>query len=186
MDYNKLAELLFPHITGTPEDIEAIFPRRTLPEGAKVTRIAPSPTGFMHFGTLFPALVSERLAHTGGGVLYLRIEDTDSQRFVPGAEKYITEALNWCGMKFDEGVNEVSYLSVAVYPHITAAVVDKITDGLIGCEYKIMEIDITRKKGWAKKYGVLVDAEKTACVIELNKGELVREINLDQDLAAQM
>ena len=55
-----------------------------------------------------------------------------------------------------------------------------------GNKYKFMEIDITRKKGWAKKYGVVVDAEKTACVIELNKGELVREINLDQDLAAQM
>ena len=55
-----------------------------------------------------------------------------------------------------------------------------------GNKYKFMEIDITRKKGWAKKYGVVVDADKTACVIELNKGELVREINLDQDLAAQM
>ena len=55
-----------------------------------------------------------------------------------------------------------------------------------GNKYKFMEIDITRKKGWAKKYGVVVDAEKTACVIELNKGELVREINLDQDLATQM
>ena len=55
-----------------------------------------------------------------------------------------------------------------------------------GNKYKFMEFDITRKKGWAKKYGVVVDAEKTACVIELNKGELVREINLDQDLAAQM
>ena len=55
-----------------------------------------------------------------------------------------------------------------------------------GNKYKFMEIDITRKKGWAKKYGVVVNAEKTACVIELNKGELVREIALDQDLAAQM
>ena len=94
MDNNKFAELLFPHIKGTPEDIEAAFPRRELPEGAKVTRIAPSPTGFMHFGTLFPARIAERLAHQSGGVFYLRIEDTDSKREVKGAEKDIIDTIN--------------------------------------------------------------------------------------------
>ena len=103
MDYNKLAELLFPHITGTPEDIEARFPKRELPEGAKVTRIAPSPTGFMHFGTLFPARICERLAHQSGGVFFLRIEDTDSKREVKGAEKDIIETLAYYQIHFDEG-----------------------------------------------------------------------------------
>lgn len=65
MDYNKLAELLFPHVTKTPEDIEAMFPKRELKEGAKVTRFAPSPTGFVHFGGLFPSMVGERLAQIG-------------------------------------------------------------------------------------------------------------------------
>ena len=68
MDYQRLANLLFPDITTTPADIEAMYPPRSLPEGAKVTRIAPSPTGFMHLGNLFSAIVSERLAHQSGGV----------------------------------------------------------------------------------------------------------------------
>ena len=50
MDYNRLAELLFPHINTTPEEMEARYPKRELPEGAKVTRMGPSPTGFMHLG----------------------------------------------------------------------------------------------------------------------------------------
>ncbi len=50
MDYNLLAERLFPHITKTPEEILAQYPKRELPEGAKVTRMGPSPTGFMHLG----------------------------------------------------------------------------------------------------------------------------------------
>ena len=65
-----LAQLLFPNITKTPADMEAEFPPRDLPEGAKVTRLAPSPTGFVHFGNLFPALVSERLARQSGGVKF--------------------------------------------------------------------------------------------------------------------
>ena len=62
MDYQKLAELLFPNVTETPMDVEAKFPPRNLPEGAKVTRFAPSPTGFVHFGGLFPSTIGERLA----------------------------------------------------------------------------------------------------------------------------
>ena len=103
MDYQKLAELLFPHITMTPEDVEAKFPRRELPEGAKVTRFAPSPTGFVHFGGLFPTTVAERLAHQSGGVLYLRIEDTDAKREVPGAAEALIRTLATYGIEFDEG-----------------------------------------------------------------------------------
>ena len=103
MDFNYLADLLYPGITTTPEDIEARFPKRELPEGAKVTRFAPSPTGFVHFGGLFPTRVSERLAHQSGGILYLRIEDTDSKREVEGAEENLIETLAYYGVKFDEG-----------------------------------------------------------------------------------
>lgn len=104
MDYNKLADLLFPDVKLTPEDIEKKYPERNLPEGAKVTRIAPSPTGFFHFGGLFPATVCERLAHQSGGVFYLRIEDTDSKREVEGAAEFITKILDFYGLHFDEGV----------------------------------------------------------------------------------
>ena len=104
MDFKKLADLLFPNVTETPEDMENRFPLRDLPEGAKVTRLAPSPTGFLHFGTLFPALVVERLAHMSGGVCYLRIEDTDAKREVEGAEKNLIDTLAYYGIHFDEGV----------------------------------------------------------------------------------
>ena len=84
MDYSRLAELLFPQITKTPEEIEAKYPKRNLPEGAKVTRLGPSPTGFIHLGNLYGAFVDERLAHQSGGIFYLRIEDTDDKRYVEG------------------------------------------------------------------------------------------------------
>ncbi len=103
LDYEILAELLFPHIKKTTADIEAMFPQRVLPEGAKVTRFAPSPTGFVHFGGLFPTTVAERLAHQSGGVLYLRIEDTDAKREVPGAAEGLIKTLATYGIEFDEG-----------------------------------------------------------------------------------
>ena len=103
MDYNYLAELLFPQITGTPEDVEKQYPPRNLPEGAKVTRFAPSPTGFVHFGGLFPSTVGERLAHLSDGVFYLRIEDTDAKREVEGAAEGLIKTLATYGIEFDEG-----------------------------------------------------------------------------------
>ena len=101
-----LAQLLFPDVVKTPADMEKEFPARDLPEGARVTRIAPSPTGFVHFGNLFPALVSERLARQSGGVFILRIEDTDSQRKVEGAVETIIDSFAHYGLIFDEGVTK--------------------------------------------------------------------------------
>ncbi len=103
MDYNYLAELLFPDVRETPEDMEKRYPPRELPEGAKVTRFAPSPTGFVHFGGLFPSTVGDRLAHQSGGVFYLRIEDTDAKREVPGAAEALIRTLETYGINFDEG-----------------------------------------------------------------------------------
>ena len=103
MDYNYLAELLFPDITETPEELEAKYPPRDLPEGAKVTRMAPSPTGFMHLGNLFGAVTDERLAHQSGGVFYLRIEDTDQKREVEGGVETILSVFRQFGLHFDEG-----------------------------------------------------------------------------------
>ena len=103
MDFEKLANLLFPAVTETPADMEAKYPARNLPEGAKVTRFAPSPTGFVHFGGLFPSTIGERLAHQSGGVFYLRIEDTDAKREVPGAAEGLIRTLAHYGIHFDEG-----------------------------------------------------------------------------------
>ena len=103
MDYNILANLLFPHVTETPEEVEARFPQRQLPEGAVVTRMAPSPTGFVHLGNLVQGMISERMAHQSGGVLFLRVEDTDAKREVPGAVEVLIDTLKHYSIVFDEG-----------------------------------------------------------------------------------
>ena len=103
MDYQALAELLFPNVTDTPEMLEERFPLRDLPEGAVVTRMAPSPTGFVHLGNLVQGLTAERMAHLSGGVLFLRVEDTDAKREVPGAVEVLIETLKHYGIHFDEG-----------------------------------------------------------------------------------
>ena len=103
MDQKALAALLFPDVTETPEDLEARYPARDLPEGAVVTRMAPSPTGFVHLGNLVQGLVAERMAHQSGGVLFLRVEDTDAKREVPGAVEVLINTLKHYGIHFDEG-----------------------------------------------------------------------------------
>ena len=103
MDHKALAELLFPNVTETPEDLEARFPQRENPEGAVITRMAPSPTGFVHLGNLVQGLTSERMAHQSGGVLFLRVEDTDAKREVPGAVEVLIDTLKHYGIAFDEG-----------------------------------------------------------------------------------
>ena len=101
----ELAEILFPGIDKTPEDYEKIYAERDLPEGAMVTRLGPSPTGFIHLGNLYGAFVDERLAHQSGGRFYLRIEDTDDKRYVEGATDLIIKSLGWFGIDFDEGAS---------------------------------------------------------------------------------
>ncbi len=103
MDNKALAELLFPDVTETREQTEARFPERQLPEGACVTRIGPSPTGFVHLGNLYNAIIAERIAHQSGGVFYLRIEDTDNKREVDGAVETLINAMDYFGVRFDEG-----------------------------------------------------------------------------------
>ena len=103
MDYQALADLLFPNVTDTPESLEERFPLREVPEGAVVTRMAPSPTGFVHLGNLVQGLTSERMAHQSGGVLFLRVEDTDAKREVPGAVEVLIDTLKHYGINFDEG-----------------------------------------------------------------------------------
>lgn len=104
MDYKKLAEMLFPDIKESVQYYEdEVFPKRNLKEGAKVTRLAPSPTGFIHLGNLYGAFVDERLAHQSEGVFMLRIEDTDEKRKVEGSIEIIISSLEYFGLKFDEG-----------------------------------------------------------------------------------
>lgn len=104
MNYKELATLLLGDIQTTREDIYKLYPKRILKEGAKVTRIAPSPTGFMHLGNLFGAICDEFLARGSDGIFYLRIEDTDNKRYVDGGVDAILDAFSAFGLEFDEGV----------------------------------------------------------------------------------
>ncbi len=104
MDWNKLADVLVPDENVKPLDYyETLYPERDLAKGAQVTRLAPSPTGFIHLGNLFVAIANERIAHQSGGLMYLRIEDTDLKRKVDGAVEAVKNALRYFDIRFDEG-----------------------------------------------------------------------------------
>ena len=100
----KLAQLLFPHITKTPDDLEAMYPPRSLPEGARVTRFAPSPTGYLHMGGFFGALVDILTAQSTGGVSFLRVEDTDKKREIDDGVSAIINGFKYFEVEFTEGV----------------------------------------------------------------------------------
>ncbi len=101
--FEKMAELLLGHIDKEPEYYEGLYPARALPEGARVVRIAPSPTGYLHLGTLFMALVNRITADSTGGIFYTRIEDTDKKREVEGGIDDIINGLIRFGINIDEG-----------------------------------------------------------------------------------
>ncbi len=102
-DNNDLAELLFPDVTTTIDDLEAKYPARNLPEGAQVTRFAPSPTGFLHTGSLFTSMISYTLAKQSGGVYFFRLEDTDTKRTIEGSGDLLIDQLAQFGIVADEG-----------------------------------------------------------------------------------
>ena len=81
----ELADIIFPDIKETIDDLEKRFPLRKLPEGAEVTRFAPSPTGFLHTGSLFTSLICRKVATQTNGVFYIRLEDTDTKREIQGS-----------------------------------------------------------------------------------------------------
>lgn len=104
MNYKELAQLLFPNIDKSPEYYEELYPERNLKEGARVTRFAPSPTGFLHFGNLFTCMIAYKTAKASDGVFYVRVEDTDQKRKVEGAIDVMLKGLAVYGINADEGV----------------------------------------------------------------------------------
>jgi len=104
---HAIAELLYPHVTRTPADWLEIYPPRALPQGAYVTRYAPSPTGFVHIGSIYASLVARRAAHQTGGVFFLRIEDTDKKREQDGSIEAIVRNLINFGLTPDEGIVQI-------------------------------------------------------------------------------
>ena len=177
MDFNYLADILFPNLTLTTEDIEKRFPGRELPEGAKVTRFAPSPTGFVHFGGLFPSMVAERLAHQSGGVFYLRIEDTDAKREVEGAAEGLIKTLATYGINFDEG-----------------AILDengKVSDHGIYGPYKqsmrgpIYQAFAKKLISEGKAYPCFTTEEELDELQQVNKKEEIKNTNWQEEAAAR-
>ena len=99
----QLAELIFPNIKETIDDLEKRYPPRNLPEGAEVTRFAPSPTGFLHTGSLFTSMICRKVASQSDGVFYIRLEDTDTKREIAGSGEQLLEQLHIFGVDPDEG-----------------------------------------------------------------------------------
>ncbi len=104
IDCKKIAELIFSDVDKTTEYYEELYPARELPEGARVTRFAPSPTGYLHFGGLYAGFASKLTAQTTNGVFMLRIEDTDKKREVEDGVTGIVTGLKAFGVSPDEGV----------------------------------------------------------------------------------
>lgn len=102
MNYKELADLLYPDVNLTIEDLEKKYPKRNLPEGAEVLRFAPSPTGRMHMGNLFASFVPETFAHQSNGLFLLRIEDTDLKRTIDDGIKYIIDDFKEFNLIVDE------------------------------------------------------------------------------------
>lgn len=150
-----LADLIFPNITKTIEDYEKQYPERNLPEGAIVTRFAPSPTGFVHMGSLFNSFVAQRFAEQTGGVFFLRIEDTDQKRTVENGIDGIIRDLKAFNINITEGcVNETDEIG-SYGPYLQSARKDiyqtfakhLIVSGLAyPCFLTEEEIDETRKR----------------------------------------
>lgn len=120
-DNEKLAELLFPDLTLTPQQCEERYPARQLPEGARVTRFAPSPTGYLHIGGLFAAMTARLTAKATNGVFFLRIEDTDKKREVADGVTAIVTGLEAFGITPDEGVTGLNAESGSYGPYHQSA-----------------------------------------------------------------
>lgn len=99
----QLADLIFPNVTETIEDLEKRYPPRNLPNGAEVTRFAPSPTGFLHTGSLFTSMICRKVASQSGGVFFIRLEDTDTKREIAGSGERLLEQLHIFDVNPDEG-----------------------------------------------------------------------------------
>ena len=99
----QLADLIFPNINETIDDLEKRYPPRNLPDGAEVTRFAPSPTGFLHTGSLFTSMICRKVATQSNGVFFIRLEDTDTKREIAGSGEQLLEQLHIFDVNPDEG-----------------------------------------------------------------------------------
>ena len=118
MTNKELAELMYPDVKLTIEDLEKKYPERNLKEGAIVSRYAPSPTGFVHMGNMLSCFIESFLPKKTGGVFYLRIEDTDQKREVEGGINNIINSMKALGIEYNEGVMSPTEMKGDYGPYI--------------------------------------------------------------------
>ena len=183
----RVAEALFPHITKTYQDYEALYPARA--EGTVCTRFAPSPTGFMHIGGLYTSLINDLFTRSHEkGVFFLRIEDTDQKRIVENGVSEIIDTLNAFDIHFDEGpLNEQDdngaygpyrqSLRREIYQAFAKYLVEQDLAYPCFCsEQKLMEIrnqqeqENALQKGYFGKWAVCRNLDEETVLANLEKG----------------
>ena len=177
----QIANLIFPNINQTIADLEKKYPKRNLPDGAIVTRFAPSPTGFLHTGSLFTSLVSARFAAQTNGVFFMRLEDTDQKREIKGSGERVLEQLHIFGINPEE-----SFLSGGEYgPYVQSerkeiyhtVIKDMLINGIAyPCFCTHDEIDDIRKYQEEKKLLPGYYKEFAKCRF-LSDDEVIQKIN---------
>ena len=184
----ELANLIFGDIHETIEDLEKRFPNRNLKEGAKVTRFAPSPTGFLHLGSLFTSMVARKVAKDSGGIFYLRIEDTDTKREVEGSGETIISQLKDFNLLNDEGyvdgVNDIGiygpYKQSLRRDIYRTVIKEMIIKGLAyPCFASESELNALREKqkenkeipGYYGKYAIYRDLDVDTAIEYIKKGK---------------
>lgn len=195
MDNKELANILFPDVKNTPEYYLNKYPDRNLPEGAVVTRFAPSPTGFVHIGGLYASLVAERTAHQSGGVFFLRIEDTDQKRTVENGVSNIIKVLKDFHVNFDEGAIGENGADVGEYGPYTQTkradiyrtfAKDLVARGLAyPCFCSGEKLDMDRKRQEAVKLRTGYYGEWASCR-NLSNEEIMNKINEGQQFVIRM
>ncbi len=172
----ELANLIFPEVHETVEDLEKRYPERNLKEGAEVTRFAPSPTGFLHTGSLFTALICRKVATQTDGVFYVRLEDTDTKREIQGSGKQLLDQLNIFGIVPDEGYygdhEEGSYgpyiqsKRAGIYKIVIKSLIEQ--GKAYPCFCSPEDIDVIRKVQEAKKENPGYYGEYAKCAFLTN------------------
>lgn len=194
MDLKKLANTLIPDKDLLPlDEYERLYPARQLSKGAQVTRLAPSPTGFIHLGNLYSALADERTAHTTGGIFYLRIEDTDEKRKVDGAVESVIRSLKYFNINFDEGAEISSPLNVygPYYQRQRASIYRAFAKDLIerGCAYPCFcaaeELDAVREKQTAEKKTTGYYGEYAKCR-NLSESEIYNKLDAGEPFVIRL
>ncbi len=164
----------------TLDELEAKYPLRNLPDGAFVTRFAPSPTGYMHIGGLYQALIDCKLARDSGGVFMLRIEDTDTKREVADAVKIIRDSMQRFGLEYNNMPEYGPYYQSQRRDIYHSVVADLLARGLAyPCFLTAAEMESSRETQKAAGFATCIFGE-FARDREISDDEIIRRLDAGQ------